>query len=179
MQLSKYILNLWGWKVVGNIPTEKKMVVATAPHTSNWDFVIGRLFMYSIGLKPKLLMKKELFFFPLGIVLTKLGGIPVDRKKKNDIIDRMVMEFEKTDSLVLVITPEGTRKRVSEWKKGFYYIAKSAKVPIVPGYFDYKNKTIGVGDPFFVSSDVNQDMEKIKDFIKDVTPKYPHLYNAQ
>lgn len=176
MQLSKYILNLWGWKVVGTIPNEKKMVIVTAPHTSNWDFVVGRLFMYSIGLKPKLLMKKELFFFPLGWLLTKLGGIPVDRRKKNDIIDRMVCEFARADSLVLVIAPEGTRKRVSEWKKGFHYIAGSANVPILPGYFDYKKKTIGIGDPFFVSKDITADINRIKDFVKDVTPKYPNLF---
>ncbi len=179
MRLSKYLLKLWGWKVVGIIPTEKKMVIVTVPHTSNWDFVVGRLFMYSIGLKPKLLMKKELFFFPLGWFLAKLGGIPVARKKKNDIIDRMVWEFAHADNLVLVIAPEGTRKRVSEWKKGFYYIAGSANVPIVPGYFDYKKKTIGIGTPFFVSGDVTKDINQIKDFIKDVTPKYPHLFTIK
>jgi 1-acyl-sn-glycerol-3-phosphate acyltransferase len=176
MHFSKYILHLWGWKVVGNIPDEKKMIVVSVPHTSNWDFIIGRLFMYSVGLKPKLLMKKELFFFPLGWFLRKVGGIPVDRKQKNDIIDRMVYEFEHADNLVLVITPEGTRKKVSEWKKGFYYIAASAHIPVVPGYFDYKKKTIGIGEPFFVSENIESDINRIKEFVKDVTPKYPHLF---
>ena len=179
MHISKYILHLWGWKVVGNIPVEKKMVVVSVPHTSNWDFIIGRLFMFSVGLKPKLLMKKELFFFPLGWVLRKVGGIPVDRKQKNDIIDRMVYEFEHADNLVLVITPEGTRKKVSEWKKGFYYIAASANVPIVPGYFDFKKKTIGIGEPFFVSQSIDADINRIKEFVKDVTPKYPNLFSLE
>jgi 1-acyl-sn-glycerol-3-phosphate acyltransferase len=179
MQLSKHILNLLGWKIVGNVPTIKKMVVAVAPHTSNWDFVIGRLFLYSVGLQPKMLMKKELFFFPLGLILKYMGGIPVDRKKRNDIIDQMVLEFEKADKIALVITPEGTRKLVSEWKKGFYYIARSSNVPIVPGYFDYKKKTIGIGEPFLTSDDVNIDIAHIKEFVKDVTPKYPLLYNRK
>ncbi len=176
MRLSKYILKLFGWKVVGDVPVEKKMIVVVAPHTSNWDFVLGRLFLFSIGLTPKLLIKKELFFFPLGWLLTKWGGIPVTRNKKNVIIDTMVAEFAKASNMVLIITPEGTRKRVTEWKSGFYHIASSANVPVVPSYFDYKKKIIGIGMPFFVSNSVTADINRIKEFVKHATPKHPHLF---
>lgn len=179
MYLSKLILKLWGWKVVGNIPFEDKYVIATVPHTSNWDFVVGRLFMNSIGLSPKLLMKKELFFFPLGWLLKKLGGIPVNRQRKNDIIEKMLFEFSKPGKLILVIAPEGTRKKVTDWKKGFYYIAKSANVPIVTGYFDYATKTIGIGEPFYPTDDVDADIRHIKNIVKGVTPKYPKLFHNE
>jgi len=176
MRLSKLILAIWGWKMVGKIPEENKFIAVEAPHTSMWDFIIGRLFFYSLGYKPRFLMKKELFFFPLGWILVKMGGIPVNRKKKGDLVERMTQKFKDENKLYLIITPEGTRKKVTEWKLGFYYIAKSANVPIVPAYIDYQKKTIGVGPSFYASENVDNDILRIKDFVKNAAPKHPERY---
>ena len=177
MRISKFILSIWGWKIVGKLPEEKKFIAVEVPHTSMWDFIIGRLFFYSLGYKPRFLMKKELFFFPLGWILKRMGGIPVDRKKKGDMVERMVLKFNIEKSLSVIITPEGTRKKVNEWKLGFYFIAKSANVPIVPAYIDYSKKIVGVGQSFYVSDDVANDILRIKDFVKDAVPKHPERYN--
>jgi 1-acyl-sn-glycerol-3-phosphate acyltransferase len=176
MRISKFILSVWGWKIVGNIPIEKKFVAVEAPHTSMWDFVIGRLLFYSLGLKPKFLIKKELFFFPLDLLLSKMGGIPVDRSKKGDTIERMAYAFNNSENLILIVAPEGTRKKVKKWKLGFYYIARGANVPIVPAFVDYKEKIIGVGDSFYPCDNVDDDVLRIKNFVKNAVPKHPEKY---
>jgi 1-acyl-sn-glycerol-3-phosphate acyltransferase len=176
MFFSRLVLKWMGWKLEGVIPSEKKFVVVSVPHTSNWDFIIGRMFLYQIRLKPHFLVKKELFFFPLGFFMRKMGGIPVDRNKKSDTIQKLVKIFNTSENFVLAITPEGTRKNVTEWKTGFYYIAKGAQVPILPTYFDFKRKIIGVGDPFYAGDSVENDMKKIKEFVKEVVPKHPKFY---
>lgn len=175
--LSKLILKLAGWKTEGKLPALKKFVVVVAPHTSNWDYVIGRLFYFSMGIKAKIMIKKELFFFPLGLILKSIGGIPVERLRKTDIVQRMAQKIINSEEYILTITPEGTRSKVTEWKKGFHKIARSAGVPILPGYFDYKRKVVGIGEPFFPSDDEDADMKKIKMFFKDVTPRHPHKYS--
>ena len=177
MRLSKFILSVWGWKIVGQIPSEKKFVAVGAPHTSMWDFVIGRLFFFSIGHAPNFLMKKELFFFPLWWLLVKMGGIPVDRSKKGDTVEKMSQRFKTENRFMLIITPEGTRKKVAEWKLGFYHIARNANVPIVPAYIDYQKKVIGIGNGFYVSENVNNDILRIKEFVKVAVPKHPELYD--
>lgn len=155
----------------------KKFVVVVAPHTSNWDYIIGRLFYFSMGIKAKIMIKKELFFFPLGFVLKAIGGVPVERQRKTDIVERMAEEIRKSEKFILTITPEGTRKKVTEWKRGFHRIAKAAGVPVLPGYFDYKRKVVGIGEPFFPTDDEDADMRKIKLFFKDITPKYPEKFS--
>lgn len=165
-----------GWKVQGNFPDEKKIVVVSAPHTSMWDFVIGRLFLYQYPIKPKFLIKKELFFFPFGYLMKKIGGIPVNRSCKTDIIEQVIEKFNHSEHMVLVITPEGTRQNVKDWKTGFYYIARGANVPILPSYFDYKHKIIGIGELFYPSDNIIDDIAHIKDFVKDIHPKHPERY---
>jgi len=162
-----------GWKQAGALPPEKKYVLVVAPHTSNWDYVIGQLFCFASGVKPSILVKKELFWFPLGNLLRALGGIPVDRQRKTDIVDDLIKRFKEQDNFVLTISPEGTRKRVSEWKTGFHRIASGAGVPVLPGFLDYRKKIVGVGDFFTLSGDPETDMETVKDFYKGFSPKYP------
>ncbi len=176
--LSKYILRLCGWKLAGNIPPEKKYLIIVAPHTSNWDFVIGQLFCMSNGIKSRVMIKKELFFFPLGNFLKALGGIPVDRQKKTDIVDQMISLFETNDSFILTITPEGTRKKVSEWKTGFHRIAIGANVPVLLGFIDYKEKLVGTSLFFRLTNDVDLDMLKIKKFYMQINPKYPDNFSV-
>jgi len=164
--------------MVGKIPGEKKYVIIVAPHTSNWDYVVGQLFYLSSGMKAKVMIKKELFYFPLGILLRWLGGIPVDRHRKTDIVDQMIRQFEINDSFVLTITPEGTRKKVSEWKTGFHRIATGANVPVLLGFFDYKRKLVGTDELIYMSNNLEADMLRIKMFYSDKNPKYPENFST-
>ena len=174
--ISQFLLWIFGWTYEGTIPDSRRFIVVSAPHTSMWDFVVGRLFYFSKGIKAGVMIKKELFFFPLGIVLRAIGGIPVERNKKSDIVDQMVDLFRKNDEMVLTITPEGTRKKTPRWKKGFYHIATKAGVPVLPGYFDYKRKVIGIGEFIYPSGDIEKDMRTIKLFFKDITPRHPEKF---
>ncbi len=164
--------------MVGNIPAEKKYVIVVAPHTSNWDFVIGQLYYWANGMKAKVMIKKELFYFPLGILLRSFGGIPVDRHRKTDIVEQVIKKFNKNESFIITLTPEGTRDKVSEWKSGFFRIAKGANVPLLPGFFDYKKKIIGTGDLYYLSDNLEAEMIKLKKFYKDFSPKYPSKFSV-
>jgi 1-acyl-sn-glycerol-3-phosphate acyltransferase len=176
IKLAKFSYRALGWKAIGLIPAEKKYVVVMAPHTSNWDFFYGRLFSIVQGYKPKVLIKRELFFFPLGSLLKKLGGIPVYRNTKNNLVEQIVDQFARSEALILGIAPEGTRKRVTEWKKGFYFIALSANVPIYLSIIDYKLKSIGIMQKFEPTGIFDDDIKKIKAFYANVTPKYPDKF---
>jgi 1-acyl-sn-glycerol-3-phosphate acyltransferase len=176
--ISKYLLEIFGWKLSGSVPGIKKYVIIVAPHTSNWDYFFGQLFIFSTGLKAKIMIKKELFYFPLGILLRALGGIPVDRKGKTDIVDQMIRHFNVHDSFILTIAPEGTRSRVNEWKTGFHRIATGANVPVLCGFIDYKKKLIGTGKLFYLSGDTGADMAKIKRFYSNMNPRYPEKFCA-
>ncbi|OQX77182.1 MAG: hypothetical protein B6D61_07580 [Bacteroidetes bacterium 4484_249] len=176
--ISKWILKLIGWKVVGEIPADiKKCVVISAPHTSNLDFFIGRLAYFSIRLKVKILIKREMFFFPTGGLLKRFGGIPVDRSKRNDAVENVAKLFAQYDSLYITIAPEGTRKLNRHWKKGFYYIALAAKVPIALGFIDYKVKEIGIGKFITPSGNYEEDLKIIEDFYRGIGAKHPELFN--
>ncbi len=176
--LSKLTLQLSGWKIDGKIPKIPKSVIISAPHTSNWDFFYGFLCAKALRLPVKILMKKELFIFPFGIMLKNLGAIPVDRKNKTTIIDDLAELIMKTDEIHIALTPEGTRKRSDNWKTGFYYIAKKANVPIVISYIDYKKKTIGFVKIIQPSDNLENDMSFIKLQYKDVTAKYPQHFSV-
>ena len=176
-RISHLILNLFGWHTSGTLPPGiDNAVMIVAPHTSAWDFVIGRLTFYGTGPKLRVLIKKEAFFFPLGFLLKLLGGVPVDRGKKNYMVENVASLFKEYKSLVVVITPEGTRRVVRHWKKGFYMIAMEAKVPIALAFIDYRNKTGGVGSLLYPSGDFDKDMEIIYDFYRDKTPRHPERF---
>ncbi len=175
--LSGLILRLMGWKITSVIPPgTKKCVIAVAPHTSYWDFVIGRLAYWLLGVKASFLIKKEVFRFPVKGLLMHMGGIPVDRGRGNRMIEQVVAQFDKSESLFIVITPEGTRKPVRQWKKGYYYIARQAQVPIALGYLDYAKKEGGVGKVIFPNGDMEEQMKEIMEFYRDMTPKHPEKF---
>lgn len=180
-RIAQFILKLIGWRSDCVIPPEyKKVVLIVAPHTSTWDFVIGRFTFWASGVNIRILIKKESFFFPVGYLLRKLGGIPVDRGKKNNLITRAVELLTQTDpkeQLVIVITPEGTRKAAKHWKKGFYIIATEAKVPLALAYIDYKRKIGGVGEIFQPTGDYERDMEYIMNFYKGFTARHPERFH--
>ena len=175
--LSKIIFWLIGWEAIGSFTYPKKCVVIAAPHTSNWDFVIGRFYGYISGISPKYLIKSSLFMPVIGALFKRNGGIPVNRSSKNNIVDIMVDRFNKTDRFILGIAPEGTRSRVERWKTGFYHIAYKANVPIVLLALDFKNKQIGVINSFLPTGDIDNDMMFIQNQFYDIEGKIPGNYN--
>lgn len=167
-----------GWDIVGSIPLEiKKCVILAAPHTSNWDFIIGRLAYWGLGVPVKFLIKKEAFDHPMGFLAKRMGGIPVDRGKSTNLVEQVASLFDEYDILNVVITPEGTRKLVTNWKRGFYYIALKADIPIICGFVDYANKEGGFGPAIYPNGDYEKDMETIESFYKTKTARYPECFN--
>jgi 1-acyl-sn-glycerol-3-phosphate acyltransferase len=173
--LSKLVLKLAGWKLDFDIPEGvERSVLVSAPHTSNWDFVIGRLAMFAFGVNVKTLIKKELFFFPLGIILKAVGGIPVDRKnKKSTMIQQITQKFKEQEQLTVAFTPEGTRSYNPNWKKGFYHLAVQANVPVFLGYIDYPSKTVGIKKRFDCTGDFDKDIAEIKAFYRNYKGRFP------
>ena len=167
-----------GWTLVCSTPLPPKAVVCIAPHTSNWDFVYGMLFKRALRLKISFLMKKEWFAFPLGGLMRSLGGIPVDRSKHALLTDIIAGEFARRNEFYLAITPEGTRSLCCHWKRGFYFIAQKAQVPIVLGYIDYARKEVGYTRLFVPTGDVEADMAAIKNFYKTIGAKYPEKFGV-
>ena len=156
------------------LPPESKLVFLGAPHSSIWDFVVAWLYIRSLGGKPRVMIKKEFFFWPLGALLRSLGAIPVDRSNAVGVTRQVIAAFEQNDSFLLCIAPEGTRKPVKRWKTGFHTIAKAAGVPVYLGYFDWGRKEIGHGPRFEISDDAMADLRAIQQYYKEkgVTP--PH-----
>ena len=177
--LSTIILKITGWKIVGDIPDDvKKAVVISAPHTSNFDFVIGRLGLWFKGYPVYFLIKKEAFKPAfLGWILKKAGGIPVDRGRSISATKKVAEELHRKEHVYLIITPEGTRSLVRRWKKGFYYIALEAGIPIVLGFVDYPRKEAGFGPVFYPTGDYEKDMKEIEKYYYDKGAKYPENFN--
>jgi len=174
--ICKFILKMIGWKVVVRTELPKKCVICVAPHTSNWDLLLGLIVYKSMGRKARFLIKKEWFFFPMNFIFNMLGGIPVDRVRKTSLTDQMTEKFERYDDFQVAITPEATRKRNPEWKRGFYYIAMAANVPIVIAAIDYAKKEVEFKKIIFPTGDADADMVEIKACYKDVTARHPENF---
>ena len=172
MNISNKLLNLIGWKssvdFKGQIP--KKAVVLTVPHTSYLDFFIGFFTYKALGLKAHYLIKQEAFFFPIGGILKKIGGIPV-RRGRNNVVNDVVKEMAKHDVFLLTIAPEGKRTPQKTWKTGYHRIAMEAKVPVIIGYIDYKTKVCGMRDIVHLTGDFDKDTIEIMKYYKDMEGK--------
>ena len=176
--IARLLLRIAGWKIVGHLPEDaSKCVVIMAPHTSNIDFFYGWLGYSSLGLNSSFLIKKEAFGRFSGPVLRAMGGIPVDRSRSSNVVLQLTEEFHKRNHFILTITPEGTRKLNRNWKRGFYFIAHSAKVPIVMGFLDYKRKEGGLGPVIYPDGNFDADFEKIKAFYQDKQARYPEKFS--
>lgn len=169
-------LRMLGWRIEVELPTVSKYVIVVAPHTSNWDFVIGILAAWALGLpKPRWVGKDSLFKPPFGWIMYAWGGVPVDRSKSQNFVEQVAAHFDREEVFILGIAPEGTRRRTEYWRSGFYYIANSAGVPIVLAYLDYKRKVIGTGPLVQPTGDIQADFEIIRAFFSTIEGKHPSL----
>ena len=167
-----------GWKVNVTVPHHDKCIICVAPHTSNWDFIIAELYYHAIGRKAGFLMKKEWFFWPLGTLFRHLGGIPVNRGKHTSMTDALAETARKVPGFRLCVTPEGTRSLNPEWKKGFYFIALKAELPILLYGVDFKERKIVCTKMIVPSGNVEDDMKIIKTYFKDFKGKRPELFSV-
>lgn len=177
--IGKFFLWVLGWKVSGEFSTSeiKKCIFIVAPHTSFWDFFIGRLAFWTFKIDAKFLIKKEIFKGIVGPPLKALGGVPVDRNKGKNTIVQTVNFFKNNESFYLLITPEGTRKYTKNWKKGFYQIAQEAQVPICICYLNYKDKTGGIHSFFKMTGNFEDDFKQLETFYQAKWAKHPKQFN--
>ena len=176
--LAKLIYAISGWKITGTIPKDiKHCIVLMAPHTSNWDFVIGFLGFAILRLKSHSLIKKEAFVFPLGLIVRAMGGVPVDRQRASNVVISVAHEFQIRKEFILIVAPEGTRSLNRHWKRGFYNIAVLAKVPIIFGYLDYRLKVAGLEDVFYPTGNYEADLAVIEAFYAKKQARFPEKFN--
>jgi 1-acyl-sn-glycerol-3-phosphate acyltransferase len=175
--IAKFIFKITGWKVEGSFSPElKKYIIAVAPHTSNWDFPIGVLARSVLHIeKAKFLGKDSLFKPPFGWFFRWLGGYPVDRSNRHEVVQQVVNIFNKHDEFIVAMAPEGTRKKVDKLRSGFYFIAKGANIPIIPCGFDFEKKIIKVGTPFYPTGNQDHDFQFLISFYKTIKGKNPEL----
>ena len=164
--LGRWVLRRMDWCSEGPFPDQPKLVIAIAPHSSAWDFIIGAAFLYVMGLRVAFIAKHTLFFWPLGGFMRWLGGIPVNRSQPEDLTDVMAAAFSKRGQLWLAITPEGTRTEGARFKSGFYRIARAAGVPILPVYFNYRRRVTGFLPLLQAGDDVAAGVEQVRELLK-------------
>ena len=175
--LSKLILKIIRWRVIGALPQEhKKYVLIVAPHTSNWDFILFVLAVSVLRLKPSVLIKSTLFVGPLGWFLRYCGAIPVNRKQASSLVNYIADIYAERQEFVLIITPEGTRSANPNWKLGFHHVATTAEVPILIVYVDSAIRTIGIEGLMEPTNDVDADLVKIKTFFDGKSGLRPNNY---
>jgi len=177
-RFANFLFWLGGFHFVGK-PTKEMMhcVFIDVPHTSMWDFVWGRCGLWVLGVKAHFFIKKEMFFFPLGLILKALGGVSIDRGGRENMVEKTIKLLNENENYSVIITPEGTRKYTRHWKKGFYLIAMGAKVPIYLSYIDYAKKEASMGELFYPTGDYEKDLVFIWDYYKDKGAKYPANFN--
>lgn len=173
--IMKALLRLFGWKLVGQLPKDKKYVVIFAPHTSNWDFVLMLMVRFCFKMKIGYLGKHTLFKPPFGWFFRMFGGIPVERNSANNVVDQVAAIIKQKEEIQFALAPEGTRSYKPYWKSGFYHIALRAEVPIVMTFLNSKTKEIGIGDLLRPSGNQEQDLDVIRAFYKDKAGIRPEL----
>ena len=174
-----WMLKKMGWTRVGGPVPEKKAILLGVPHTSLWDFVVSYLFYTSYGKqKARVIVKRELFFWPLGGLLRAMGCIPVDRSNAGTLVKSLVSEMEQDSFFKLAIAPEGTRKPVRRWKAGALVIARETGVPVYAGWFDWGTKTITCGERFPLTDDTKADLARLQEYYEKLhlTGKHPDKY---
>ena len=173
-----WILRRMGWTIDGQAPVEDKCVILGVPHTSMWDFIVSYLFYYSIGQRGHVMIKKEMFFWPLGPILRSVGCIPVDRSNGAALVRSVISEMEKSKRFHLCIAPEGTRKPVRRWKMGYHTIATEVGCPVYMGYFDWGTRHVSAGQKVELTGDARADTERIQALYEQMhlRGKHPEKY---
>ena len=167
------VLRVMGWTIGGEIPNLPKMVIAVAPHTSNWDFVVGVSVMFALDLRIGFLGKHTLFRWPFGGIMRWMGGIPVDRASHHGVVGDSIAAFSQVERRILAIAPEGTRRHVAHFKSGFLQIARGAGVPVVFASLDYAAKCVRLGPWFEPGEDIEADRRRSEAFFAPVRGKRP------
>jgi 1-acyl-sn-glycerol-3-phosphate acyltransferase len=162
--IGRLVLRVLGWRVTGELPDVRKLVVIVAPHTSNWDFVVGLALKWALRARASWLGKHTLFRGPWAPFFRGVGGIPVNRSISQDVVPQSVAAFGRVDTLLLALAPEGTRSRVPRWRTGFWHIAKGAGVPIVPVCMDRRRRVVHFGPTFHPDGDADLDIRRIRDW---------------
>jgi len=166
--VGRTLFSAMGWRIEGEFPPQPKLVAIVAPHTSNWDFIVGILAVFAIGIRARFIAKHQLFKPPLGWLMRWFGGIPVNREAPQGMVPQAVAAIERTQSVFLAITPAGTRSSSKPWKSGFYRIAVAARVPIMPIAFDGEHKTIRLLPAFAPGGDYEADLPKLRAYFEGV-----------
>ena len=171
------VLRLAGWRIEGNLPNIRKFVLIVAPHTSNWDFIFGFMVYLALQLETHWFAKHTALRGPLGPIGRYFGAVAIDRGRSGNVVQAYIEEFAKRERMVVTIAPEGTRSRVSDWKRGFHYVARGAGVPIVPVALDFAHKRALLGAPVMPTDDYAADMARLKPFFKAEMAKDPSKYD--
>lgn len=164
---------LGGWRVEGELPQTRQAIIPVAPHTSNWDFFVGVFIKLALGMKLSFLGKHTIFRFPVRGLLIWLGGIPLNRGSAQGVVAQMVEEFKQRDELMLALSPEGTRTKVDEWRKGFLHIAKATGVPVVPIALDFSRKVLEIRPPRLITGDIDEELLRVKAEVAHAVGKKP------
>lgn len=167
-----------GWRILP-LPqqTPRHSIICVAPHTSNMDFIIGKLYYTAVGKPHGFLMKKGWFFFPLGVIFRAMGGVPVDRSRREDMVSRLAEYIRAQEEMHIGITPEGTRSLTEHWHTGFYRIALEANLPIELAVIDYQQREVGIFEVFCPTGDLEADLAYIRKRYTSAQAKYPHLFH--
>lgn len=176
--IGRAILHLGGWAFEGPVPAIHRYVLIAAPHTSNWDFVYMMAMAWALGIRLTWMGKASLFVFPHGALFRALGGVPIRRALRANLVEQSVARFAGGQDLVLAVPAEGTRTRGTTWRSGFYHIARLADVPVVLGYLDYARKRGGLGPALRPSGNVRADMDIVRAFYADKVGRRPAQFTA-
>lgn len=171
--IGRTALKLMGWRIEGELPRLDKFVAIGAHHTSNWDFVIFIALKFVLRLNARWFGKHSIFRWPFGGLMRSWGGIPIQRHLSLNMVEQAIQGFRDNREFILVLSPEGTRRKVERWKMGFYHIALGAGVPIVPGALDFANRRVVIGAPFQPTGDAEADLQALLAFFRPYVPKKP------
>ena len=174
--LGRTMLRLLRWRVVGPLPDLPQFVIIAAPHTSNWDFVVGVAARLALNLDVSWLGKHTLFQSPLAPLLFWLRGIPVNRAAPQGLISNLAARFKSGDPFLLALAPEGTRGKVQRWKSGFYFVALQTGIPVVPALLDYRLRTVELREAFWPTGHLDEDLAALQALYKNVLPRHPEQF---
>lgn len=167
------LVRVFGWRIEGMLPNVKKQVVVIAPHTSNWDFIVGLGFIFSLGLRVNFLGKHTIFWWPFGVFLRSIGGIATHRTNAKGMVDDLAEQFADREHMLIGGAPEGTRSKVEKYKTGFMRIATATGAPVVPAALDFAQKAVIIGEPYTPTGDLDVDMQWMQNHFKQFVGKNP------